>query len=37
MARYYIYITDNGTPKTGLAPSIIVFRKASDWTSAGTP
>jgi len=37
MARYYIYITDNGTPKTGLTPSIIVYNKASDWTSAGTP
>jgi len=34
---YVIYFADLGTPKTGLSPTIDIFIKVSDGSSAGTP
>jgi len=35
--RYVIYFSDSGNPKESLTPTIDVFIKVSDGTSAGTP
>ncbi len=34
--RYLVYFSDGGTPKTGLTPTVDVYAKVSDGTSAGT-
>jgi len=34
---YTLYFSEQGTPKTGLAPTIDIYIKVSDGTSAGTP
>jgi len=33
--RYTVVFRKDGTPKTGLSPTIDIHRKISDWTSAG--